>query len=203
MTKETPDNKEDKAKQKDESKQETNLKNETTIEDIQKEQEAIDYKNKYLRLLADSENSRKRMQKDKEDTLQFAVENTISEFLPAIDTLENALKYAKNSSPEVQQWATGFQMILTQFQDVLHTHGIVAFHSEGNLFDPHFHEAMEIIETQDHPDGTILEELAKGYKTKNRTIRPARVKVAKKPFKAPEEEPTENKDSKNNKNMEK
>ena len=135
--------------------------------------------NKYLRLLAEMENSRKRMQKEKNEALLFAIENTISEFLPIIDNFENALNFAAKATDEVKNWATGFQMILSQFRDVLHSHGIVAFHSEGNLFDPHFHEAMEIVETNDYPDGAIIEELAKGYKSETRTIRAARVKVAK------------------------
>lgn len=150
-------------------------------------EEALEFKNKYLHLLADQENARKRLQKEKQETVRFAIENTVSEFLPIIDNFENALQLAQNSSKDVQQWSVGFQMILSQFRDVLHNHGIIAFHSEGNLFDPHFHEAMEIVETEEHPEGTILEEFSKGYKSGNRTIRPARVKVAKLPMKAEDE----------------
>lgn len=141
--------------------------------------EVIDYKDKYLRILAEVENTRKRLHKEKHETIRFAIENTICEFLPAIDNFENALKFAQNSSIEVKNWVMGFQMILSQFRDVLYNHGIVSFHSEGNIFDPHLHEAMEIVETNDKPDGTILEEFAKGYKTEQRTIRPAKVKVAR------------------------
>jgi molecular chaperone GrpE len=146
-----------------------------TISEIQE----IDYKDKYLRLLAETENVRRRIQKEKSETIRFAVENTVSEFLPTLDNFENALKFSNNASEDVKNWAKGFQMMLTQFRDILHNHGIVAFHSEGNMFDPHFHEAMEIVETNESPDGTILEEYAKGYKSGNRTIRPAKVKVAK------------------------
>lgn len=144
--------------------------------------EIIDYKDKYLRTLAEMENLRKRLQKEKLETISYVAENTISEFLPVLDNFENALKFASSSSDEIKKWATGFQMIITQFRDVLYSHGIVAFHSEGNHFDPHFHEAMEIVETTQHLDGTILEEFSKGYKSENRVIRPAKVKVAKKPF---------------------
>ena len=146
------------------------------------EKELRDYKEKYLRLLAESENTRKRLHKEQTDTLKFAIENTICEFLPSIDNFENALRHSKNSSEEVKNWATGFQMILSQFRDILHNHDIVAFHSSGNTYDPHFHEALEIVETNDHPDGMILEEYAKGYKSNQRTIRPAKVKVAKAPI---------------------
>lgn len=147
------------------------------------------WKNKYLRVLADQENMRKRIQKEKQEMIGFGIENAIAEFLPAIDNLENALKFGMSAKAEIKNWATGFEMILSQFKEVLHNHGIVSFHSEGNTFDPEFHEAVEIIETDEHPDGTVLHEFVKGYKSANRTIRPARVKVAKLPQK--DKEPIE------------
>lgn len=146
-------------------------------------EEIIDYKEKYLRLLAELDNTRKRMQKEKQETVRFAIENAIGEFLPIMENFENALGFAKNSSKEVQNWASGFQMILSQFRDILHNHGVVAFHSEGNLFDPYCHEAVEVEETEDQPDGMIIKEFSKGYKSHSRTIRPARVKVCKTPKK--------------------
>jgi molecular chaperone GrpE len=151
-------------------------------EEIKKDspKEKDDFKDKYLRLLAEFENSRKRMQKEKTQNMKFAIENIVLDILPILDNFENAIKFSKNSSEEVKNWATGFEMIHSQFKDILHSHGIVAFHSKGNIFDPHFHEAMEIIETSQHPDGTILEEFAKGYKNENRIIRPAKVKISKK-----------------------
>lgn len=149
------------------------------LDSSEPEEPKEDYKDKYLRMLAELENTRKRLHKEKHETIRFAVENTIVEFLPALDNFENALKFAQNSSDEVKNWVMGFQMILSQFKDILYNHGIVAFHSEGNSYDPHLHEAMEIIETQEEPDGTILEEFAKGYKTEHRTIRPAKVKVSR------------------------
>ncbi len=142
-----------------------------------------DWKDKYLRALAEQENMRKRVQKEKQEMARFGIENAISEFLPAIDNFENALRFAENASGDVKNWAMGFEMILSQFKEILHNHGIVSFHSEGNTFDPQFHEAVEIVETDDHPDGTVVQEFTKGYKSASRTIRPARVKVAKHPLK--------------------
>ena len=139
------------------------------------------WKDKYLRTLAEQENMRKRMQKEKHEMISFGIENAISEFLGAIDHFENALRFAENGSKEVKNWAVGFEMILSQFKEVLHNHGIVSFHSEGNTFDPQFHEAVEIVETTEEPDGIIMHEFTKGYKSSTRTIRPARVKVAKHP----------------------
>lgn len=139
------------------------------------------WKDKYVRALAEQENMRKRIQKEKHEMVSFGIENAISEFLPAIDNFENALRFADNGSSEVKNWAKGFEMILSQYKEVLHNHGIVSFHSEGNSFDPEYHEAVEIVETIEHPDGTIMHEFTKGYKSQTRTIRPARVKVAKHP----------------------
>lgn len=145
------------------------------------EEQQEDFKDKYFRLLADMENSRKRLQKEKHEMTRFAIENVLAEILLPIDTLENALGFAEQMSPETRNWATGFEMILSQFKEILGNHNVVAFHSIGESFDPHRHEAVEIEETHEHPDGTILHEFLKGYKCGERILRAARVKVAKKP----------------------
>lgn len=142
-------------------------------------EEAEDFKDKYWRLLAETENSRRRMQKERQELTSYAIQNVISEFLNPLDTFENAMKGGENAPEEVKNWLKGFEMILAQFQNVLSSHGIESFTSLGKTFDPHLHEAVEIEETNDHPDGTILQEFVKGYKMGDRTIRPARVKVAK------------------------
>lgn len=147
------------------------------------EEEGKEYKEKYLRLLAEMENMRKRMQKEKQEMTSFAVENAISEFLGPLDNLENALKHTQNLSSELRTWAQGFQMILGQFKDVLSEQGITAFDSEGKKFDPHLHYAIETEETEDQPEGTILKEFVKGYRHGERIVRPARVKVAALPDK--------------------
>ncbi|MGB7978071.1 MAG: nucleotide exchange factor GrpE [Chlamydiales bacterium] len=139
------------------------------------------WKDKYLRALAEQENMRKRIQKEKQEMVSFGIENAIAEFIVAIDNFENALRFAEAAVGEVKNWALGFEMILSQFKEVLHNHGIVSFHSEGNTFDPQVHEAVEIVETTEYPDGTVMHEFTKGYKSATRTIRPARVKVAKHP----------------------
>ncbi len=138
---------------------------------------------KYLRSLADMENSRKRMQKEKHDSTRFAVENVIGEFLSPLDNLENALSFVHQASEETQTWAKGFEMILTQFKDVLSGHKVIPYTSEGVPFDPHLHEVLELEETDKHADGLILQEFVKGYKCGDRILRPARVKIAKAPKK--------------------
>lgn len=142
------------------------------------QQELEDYKDKYLRLLAEMDNIRKRMQKEKQEALRLGIEEALRAFLNPIDHLENALNSASHTTEEVRCWAQGFQMIAQQFKEALSQHGITAFSSSGSAFDPNFHEAIETEETEEIPEGTILQEFTKGYKSGNRTIRPARVKVA-------------------------
>lgn len=146
---------------------------------------------KYFRALADMENSRKRMQKEKHDMTRFAVENVINEFLAPLDNFENALSFTHQTSEETQNWAKGFEMILTQFKDILSSHKVTPFSSEGQTFDPHLHEVLELEETEKHEDGTIIQEFLKGYKCGDRILRPARVKVAKAPIKDEEKESEE------------
>ncbi len=141
-------------------------------------EELKEYKEKYLRLLADVDNTRKRMQKERQEMTRFAVENVISEILLPIDNMENALQFAQNMSEEVRNWAQGFTMILGQFKDVLANHGVTPFTSEGYKFDPDLHYAIESEETLEKPEGTILKEFVKGYRSGERTVRHAKVKVA-------------------------
>lgn len=141
--------------------------------------ELKELKDKYLRCLAESENARKRLQKERLDAIQYATEGILADFLHPMDSFENALKFTDQMAPEVKNWAMGFQMILNQFKDVLSNHGVTTVSSEGQEFDPHHHEAIEIVETDEFPSGTIILEFSHGYKMGNRTIRPAKVKVAK------------------------
>ena len=145
------------------------------------ETETEDWKDKYLRLLADQENLRKRAQKERQESLHWGIENAIGEFLPAIDQLENAVRFSSQASEEVRNWARGFEMILAQFKEILESHGITAIPTEGAPFDPYLHEAVEIEESSEKPEGTILQEFSRGYQSKTRTIRPARVKVTRLP----------------------
>src|ERR1700733_4995432 len=123
--------------------QETACKEDTLQADMLEE----NYKDKYLRLLAEIDNTRKRLQKEKQDMTRFAVENALEELLEPIDNMENALKFVETMSEEVRNWAIGFQMILGQFKEVLHTNGITPFSSEGMRFDPSRHHAIETEET--------------------------------------------------------
>lgn len=138
-------------------------------------------------LLAEMENARKRMQREKIEMNRFAIENVISEFLEPLDQLENALSFRENMSKETAAWAQGFNMILGQFKKTLANHGIEHFSSEGQIFNPTMHEPIEVEETNDHPEGYIITEFVRGYKSGDRIVRAAKVKVAK-----PLKEVTEN-----------
>lgn len=140
--------------------------------------EAAEFKDKYLRALAEIENSRRRLQRDKLESQSFAIQNVLVDFLQPIDHFEVALKHSENASGEVKHWALGFEMILSQMKQVLADHGIEPFDSKGAQFDPHMHEAIETQESELVPAGTILEEFVRGYKMGNRVVRPAKVKVA-------------------------
>lgn len=140
-----------------------------------------DFKDKYLRLLAEMENSRKRMFKERQESIRFATERVLAEIILPLDNFEMALAFTDKMSAETKQWATGFQMILGQFKELLERQGVVPFHSKGELFDPEKHEAVEIEESTDAPEGTIIQEFTKGYRCGDRTIKPARVKVTKAP----------------------
>lgn len=146
---------------------------------MQMREQAAEYKDKYLRGLAESENVRKRMQKERQDLVQYAIQNVILDFLTPIDHFENALKFTQQAAPEVQHWAVGFQMILNQFKDVLAANGVTPLESVGKPFDHNWHEAIEMVATSDYPPGTVVEECVRGYKMADRVLRPARVKVAK------------------------
>ena len=145
------------------------------------QEEVLEYKNKYLTLLADAENARKRLQKERSELIDYAIRNLIVDFLHPIDHLENALKFTQEASPEVKHWALGFQMILNQFKEVLANNGVKPIEALGKPFDPHFHEAVEMITTTEHPPGIVIEESIRGYKSGDKPLRPARVKVSIEP----------------------
>lgn len=151
-----------------------------TDEELRQMQKDLhEYKDKYLRQLAETENARKRMQKEKQEITRYAIESFIIDCLRPLDNLENALRFAQEMSDEVKNWAIGFQMILTQFKDILANNGVSSFDSVGKPFNPHDHEAIEMVESDTVAPGIVMEEHVRGYKMGERTIRAARVKVAK------------------------
>lgn len=150
----------------------------TTDEELKAlQRELTEYKDKYLRSLAEAENARKRLQKERQEITRLATENLIIDFIRPLDNLENALKFAQEMPEEIKRWAFGFQMILAQFKDVLVQNGVAAIDALGKPFNPHDHEAIEMVKSAEQPPGIVVEECLKGYKMGDRTIRAARVKV--------------------------
>ncbi len=140
--------------------------------------ELEEFKGKYFRALAEIENTRKRLQKEKAESQSFAVQSVIHDFLVPLDHFEQALKHSQNAAGEVKNWVIGFQMILDQLKQVLRDNDVEAFESKGQSFNPHYHEAIETEETQEYPDGMVIEEFSRGYMIGSRVLRPAKVKVA-------------------------
>jgi molecular chaperone GrpE len=133
---------------------------------------------KYLRLLADFENHKKRTAKEWEQYLQFANEELVKEWLPVVDNIERALRHAQEhkAPPAVVE---GWALILKQCQEVLERAGVTAIDSVGQPFNPEWHQAIAQHETTDAEHGTVLEQAQRGYLMKSKLLRPALVTVAK------------------------
>jgi molecular chaperone GrpE len=129
------------------------------------------------RAQAEFENSRRRASKEQQDFRDYAVADAIKSLLPVIDSFERALQ-VKSEPGDLR---SGVELIYKQLQDALAKLGVHAIAAKGEPFDPHVHEAIEMVETSDAEDHEVLEELQRGYKIKDRLLRPAMVKVAKNP----------------------
>lgn len=135
---------------------------------------------KIVRLQADFENTRKRLEREKQDFVKFANEGIILELLNILDDLERTVELAQEQHQDLSAFLKGVEMILAHLYEMLKEYGVRPIEAEGNLFDPHYHEAMMQIENKDMPEHTIVEELQKGYLLNDRVIRTAKVKVSKK-----------------------
>src|SRR5689334_9696235 len=131
------------------------------------------------RAQAEFENARRRAAKEQQDFRDFALVDTIKTLLPVIDNFERAL-HAKS---EPADFRSGVELIYKQLQDTLSKLGVRPIPAKGEQFDPHVHEAIEMVETTDAADHEVLDEWQRGYKYKDRLLRPAMVRVAKNPGK--------------------
>ncbi len=131
---------------------------------------------KFLRAAADLENYRKRVARDREELIRSARESVINALLPALDNLERALDHSETGTP----LHDGLLQVQKQFQRGLADFGLTEIISKpGDNFDPATHEAVSQIESAEHPEGTIVEQLHSAYKLGDRLLRPARVVVSK------------------------
>ena len=132
------------------------------------------------RAQAEFENARRRASKEQQDFRDYATADAIKALLPALDSFERALHTpSERGTSEGGDFRSGVELIYRQLQDALAKLGVRPIPAKGEPFDPHYHEAIELVETTDVPDHEILEELQRGYKFKDRLLRPAMVKVAK------------------------
>ncbi len=143
-----------------------------------KEDEVKQLQERVLRIAAEMENTRKRLERERSEGICFANESLIRELLPVVDNLERAIQHAEGES-DAEGLLAGVRMTYKSFLDVLAKFGCVPFESIGKAFDPNFHEAVMQQETSDHPEKTVIQEFQKGYTLRDRLIRPAMVVVSK------------------------
>jgi molecular chaperone GrpE len=151
---------------------------EQQIEQLEKlEQEKRELHDRLLRTAAEFENFKKRSKKEADDAATRGREQLLKELLPAVDNLERALKHAPAGDP----LTVGLLQTEKQLLQALEKFGVVRFSSIGKPFDPSVHDAIQQIETAEHPAGSVAQEFASGYMLGARLLRPAMVAVAKAP----------------------
>ncbi len=130
------------------------------------------------RLQAEFENARKRAVREQQDYREYAVSDTVKSLLPILDSFERALQVSGNNGNDLR---SGLELIYKQLQDALVKLGLRQIPAKGEPFDPHLHEAIEMVDTDEVEDHHVLDELQRGYKLKERLLRPAMVRVARNP----------------------
>ena len=143
------------------------------------ESEVAETKDKYLRLAADFENFKKRTRQEQLETIQHASAELINRLLPVLDDLQNVLEHKPAGiNPS---WVKGLQLSVRKLEDALGTHGLQPIEAVGARFDPKMHEAVGHEESAEHPEDTVVSELRRGYRIRDRVVRPALVKVSRRP----------------------
>lgn len=127
------------------------------------------------RLQAEFENARKRSAREQQEFREYALTEAVKGLLPVLDSLERALQVGANES----ELRGGVELIYKQLQDALAKLGLRPIPAKGEPFDPHLHQAIELVDTAEADDHQVLEELQRGYKLKDRLLRPSMVKVAR------------------------
>ena len=163
---------------------------ETTQEELSEQQfaelkekagKAQQYYEQLLRTTADLDNYKKRAARERHDAIKFANESLLEKLIPILDNFEMALGAANTAGTSVQSMQSGISMIQQQLRSAMANAGLEEIDATGKPFDPNFHEAISQQETGDTPEGHVLQQVRKGYKLRERLLRPASVIVAKKP----------------------
>ena len=134
-------------------------------------------KDRLARLQAEFDNARKRAEREKAEFRDYATGNVVEQFLPVLDNFELALK-AKGSADQLR---SGVELIVKQMEDALRQLQVMPVATMGEEFDPRYHEALGSVERDDLPDHTVAEEIRRGYKLRDRLVRPALVRVVSNP----------------------
>jgi molecular chaperone GrpE len=143
---------------------------------------ADEHWDRLLRTTADFDNFRKRAAREKQDAIRFANESLLQKLVPVLDTFDMALSAAQNGQAEaVKSLQTGISMVYQQLKSTLTEAGLEEVDAAGKPFDPNLHEAVSQQETTAAPEGHVVQQLRKGYKLRERLLRPATVIVAKAP----------------------
>src|SRR5213595_1226696 len=136
-------------------------------------------KDRYLRLAADFDNYKKRARQEQVETIQHASAELINRLLPVLDDLHNVLDHKPKGIDE--SWLKGIELSVRKLEEALGTHGLQPIESVGSRFDPKLHEAVGEEESAEHPEDTVVTELRRGYRLRDRVVRPALVKVSRRP----------------------
>lgn len=147
------------------------------LQKLREERDAL--LDRLARLQAEFENARKRAAREQQDFREYALADALKALLPILDSFERALQHQEND-PEFR---AGVELIHRQLHDTLGKMGLRAVAAQGQPFDPHVHEAIEMVDTDKAKDNHVLDELQRGYKLKERLLRPAMVRVARNPRK--------------------
>jgi len=143
---------------------------------------ADEHWDRLLRTSADLENFKKRAAREKDETRRFANENLLQKLIPVLDNFDMALAATQNSQgANVQSLQAGINMIHQQLKSALADSGLEEIDAAGKTFDPNLHEAVSQQETTDVPEGQVVQQMRKGYRLRDRLLRPATVVVAKAP----------------------
>src|SRR3989338_6711361 len=140
-------------------------------------EEAAKYKDQYIRLYAEFENARKRMERERLGFIKYANGGLITEFLSILDNLERSVEAAQARHEDYEAFLKGVQMIMAQIHEMLKKNDVKPIEASGLMFDPHRHEVLMQEETDGHEEGTVLDEFQKGYTLGDRVIRTSKVKV--------------------------
>ncbi|MGH2487773.1 MAG: nucleotide exchange factor GrpE, partial [Ktedonobacterales bacterium] len=139
-------------------------------------EEAAQYKDRFLRERAEMENFKKRQERLAGDRMQRFKRDLLEKVIEVMDNLDRAMQY--ESSMDQESLNQGLRMVHWQLEEILKTEGLTPVATVGQPFDPHVHEAIESVASPEHPEGTVVEEVRKGYMLGGDMVRPARVKVS-------------------------